>query len=61
MSKSFLPTPRYRIIAIDKDGEEFECFTWDRSPEAGIERAKAEAPKFGFHAFTDFRAVRIEG
>lgn len=54
-------TPRFAILAtVIETGETFECFTWTRSAESGIARAKADAVRFG-HAgkLTDFRAERI--
>ena len=32
----------YRILADRADGSVLECFTWRKSPEAGIERAKRD-------------------
>ena len=51
---------RYRILATDvKTGKEFECFTWTRSPEAGIRRAQTDAVKFDRECI-NFRAEPIE-
>lgn len=39
---------RFRIFATDLDtGEEFFCFTWTRSAQTGIDRALADAARFG--------------
>jgi hypothetical protein len=46
----------YRILADRADGSVLECFTWRKSPEAGIERAKRDAVAFGFAGLTNFRA-----
>lgn len=46
----------YRILADRADGSVLECFTWRKSPEAGIERAKRDALAFGHADLTNFRA-----
>ncbi len=53
-------TPTYRILADRADGSTLECFTWRRSPDAGIERAKRDAAGFGFADLTNFRAEQVE-
>ena len=49
----------YRILADRADGSVLECFTWRKSPEAGIERAKRDAVAFGFAGLTNFRAELV--
>ena len=50
----------HRIIADHPNGEPFECFTWARANvQQGIERAKAEAKRFGMAHLTNFRAEPI--
>jgi hypothetical protein len=50
---------RYRIVADEPDGSPFECFVWVRSPASGIERAKADAIRFGRPDLANFRAIEI--
>lgn len=49
----------YRILADRADGSVLECFTWRKSPEAGIERAKRDAIAFGYDDLTNFRAELV--
>ena len=52
-------TARFRIFATDLEtGEEFLCFTWTRSEQSGIDRAKADAERFGMRV-TNIRAEAI--
>lgn len=37
---------RYRIMCREVGGEVFEGFTWTRTPQAGVQRAFAEAVRF---------------
>lgn len=49
----------YRILADRADGSVLECFTWRKSPEAGVERAKRDAIAFGHADLTNFRAELV--
>lgn len=40
---------RFVIFARKADGSEFECFRWTRDAQSGIERAFADAKRFGIH------------
>jgi len=51
-------TDRYRIMCKDTDGNVFEAFTSVISAEAGVTRAKKEAPRFG-HELEDCWAEEI--
>lgn len=59
MSRTPSPAPRYRILASTPAGEDLECFTWTREPEAGIARAQRDAIAFGRADLTNFRADPI--
>lgn len=37
---------QYRIMARTPDGREFQCFTWTRDAQSGVERAKQNAAQF---------------
>ena len=50
---------RFTIWVRTKAGEEFAAFTWTRDERSGVERAKAEAPRFG-HDLDAVWAVPIE-
>jgi len=40
--------PTYAIWIKTKEGDEILAFHWVRHPEAGVLRAIAEGPQFGF-------------
>ena len=52
------PASTFTIWVRTTDGAEFAAFTWTRSAQTGIDRAKAEAVRFG-HDVADVWAVAV--
>jgi len=52
------PAATFTIWVRTTDGVEFAAFTWTRSAQTGIDRAKAEAGRFG-HDVADVWAVAV--
>lgn len=51
----------FKILADDKNGDAFLCFTWRGTAETGIQFARLEALKwYKGNELSNFRAVAID-